>query len=330
MRMVAKDDHLFWINHRDFTDWKKRMPTKCAYENIVNLYAGCGDIFGHFLQDSLPGILFIPKEIINKSMILVPFKNAWIWLQYFDIKPSQILYDNKAWFYADNLYMYCSTEPMNAMNVYSFKKLSNYLREKLNVTHIKGTRYVFCNKKKNERRSISNFADLIKITKENIPEYNWERDDWEINDIPSLSKSIASTKMLIAPSGSKLMNILFMNQDLSCGICIITTRSVDYPNFAIGISFNIWMIGFATDIGHYTPNQECNIFYGLTSIKRLIYALEKQAWPDETFKDMRFVFDLKNITERLKNDPTKMFEIEKGCCYEKEISQFLHENTNFE
>ena len=330
MRMIAKGSHLLWISHNNFQDSVKRMPTRCRYKNIVFLYSGCGDIFGHFLQDSLPAMLFIPREIIDESMILVPFKNYMIWLKYFDIDPSKVIYDPTSWFYANNLYIYGSVEPMNSMNIYSFKKLVIYLKEKLNVNNLKGTRYVLSNRKKTLRRSISNFDELVKLTKENWPQYNWENDKSDETNIESFSKNMATTKLLVAPSGSKLMNILFMNNDFSCGVCVITTCSVDYPNFGLGLSLNIWMIGFVSKINHYVPNQPCDIPYGLVSIRRLLYALENHSWPDDTFDDMRFVFDYQNIEKRLKQNPKKMFEVIPGCCYSGTRREFLLNTTTFE
>ena len=319
------DGKLYWTNA--IASYLKHAKTGEAYTHVVFLYNSWGSIFGHFFQDALPALLFIPQEIISKSMIVVPMKPKYSqqYLELFGIPPERVLYKKDVWIFADNLYMYYAAEPLNALDVYSFKQLMIYLKDKLDINNLKGTRYVFSNREKDERRSISNMVEFFDYTKEKLPQYKWEIDPMKINNLKELAANVATIKLLVAPSGSKLMNVAFMNWDLSCGVCIISTEKSDIPNFALGLSLNIWQIGFFNDIGHYKKWQPCNISYGFMSIQRLIHALQFKEWPKDTFNDMEYVFNLTEIKEIQNGCVHKIFEGKKKSCEEDWRVEFSKE-----
>ena len=319
-KAVAKGDTIFWIGSQYFLD---QLPTAGYYENIVFLYSPWGNIFAHWLQDCLPALLFIPHDIIEKSKIMISFKPeaAMQWLSLFNINESQILYDMDSWYYADNIYMYYSLDPISGLLLHSFAKLKDYLREKFNVNDIKASRFVFSNKNKNEWRSISNMNEFMEYVRENLPNYKWEYEEWNYSCLSCLAQNIATYKILISPPGSKLYYQIFMNPNFQCGICMISSLLIDGPNYGLGLAYEIWQIGFCNKFDHFARWKPCNIYYGLTSIKRLLHAVENGKWPENTFEDMREVFNLTEIFNESKNNLEKIIRLSKvdDCCGKPQV-----------
>ena len=291
-KAIAKNGIVFKFRTMRFG---QQMPTKEAYDNIVFLFSPWGNVFAHWLQDCLPALFFIPEDIINKSKIMVPFKNYKSWLDLFNINESQVIYDTHNFYYAENLYFYNSVDSINGLCIYSFVKLVDFLRDKFELSSIKATRYVFSNKKKHEKRSISNLCEFLTRAQEEFPQYKWEWDEWDFLNLKGNAQNIATIKILVSPSGSKLYNTIYMNMNLTTGVCILNSKKYDSPNYALGLNFGIWQIGFTHRVGHESKWWKCNIQYGLVCLRRLLYAVENGKWPDDTFDDMREVFDLKKL-----------------------------------
>ena len=314
-KAVGKGETLYWIGTAYFT---KQLPTCGIYDSIVFLYSPWGNIFAHWIQDCLPALLFIPSEIINRSKIMISFKPepAMTWLKYFGINYSQIIYKRKAWCYTKNLYMYYSIDPVHGLTIHSFAKLRDFLRNRFQVDSIKATRYVFSNKKRHEARSISNLEEFLEYTKENLPQYNWEWDDWDYSLLSNVAQVVASIKILVAPSGSKIFYEIFMNQDYQCGICLISSMYMDCPNYALGLAYKIWQIGYCHNVTHWITWWPCDIEFGFTCVKRLLHAVEYGYWPEDTFEDMKEVFDMNKIFEDSKKNVNKLIRIDNECCGE--------------
>ena len=126
-------------------------PTGGIYENILFLYSKHGSCFGHFMHDSVAGIILTPQEIIDKSMIMISFQNRTLYEEifgYLNISKDKIIpTDNYSWYFAKNLYVKYPTEPHNAYNIYSYPKLIEILRDKTGANSIVGYRYIFFEQK---------------------------------------------------------------------------------------------------------------------------------------------------------------------------------------
>ena len=311
---IGKDGYLIWTNHNIFNT---TIPTLCSYKHILFLYSSWGDVFGHWLQDCMPALVCIPQEIINKSMIMVSvkFNTAVQWLAPFGIDKSRIISDKRYWYFAENLYLYYQLESNHGSTIHSMQKLIRVLRDKFKVNGIKGTKYVFSNKEKFERRSVSNFQDLFNQTIQRFPQYKWELQKWDYNHVSKLALEVASIKVLVSPSGSKCYYSIFMNHDLSCGIMMIMNKYVDYPNFGLGITLNIWQMAIThLNRSHWAKWNPCNISYSLTCIDRVLYAVKHKCWPKGTFNDMREAFDLNKIFKTAKEHPGRIVEIRAYSC----------------
>ena len=140
----------------------EEIPTNVSYEHIIFLYSEWGNVFGHFLQDCLSQLTWFPKRLIDKSMIMISFdiNQSMPYLKVFGIPKEKVIYYQKSWFYAYNLYMALPTEAVNSMNVYSFKKVVKKLRKRFKVDSIKAAKYVVTNRKRRMSRCIKK---LLKI-----------------------------------------------------------------------------------------------------------------------------------------------------------------------
>ena len=300
---IANNDNLILTNDLGLMAGFPKIFSNETFEHIVFLYSSWGDVFGHWLQDCMPALLFIPQEIINKSMIMVSINlpTAKQWLEPFGINESRILSDTRYWYYTQNLYLYYQIEKFHGSTIYSMQKLINVLRDKFKVNDIKGTKYVLSNKRKEEYRSFSNFEDLFKETCKTFPKYPWEMEEWDYSNVSKLALQVAEIKVLISPSGSKTYYDIFMNHDLSCGILLLMAGSIDFPCFGLGITLDIWQIGMTNgDVWHWAKWIPCNITNALINTKRILYAVEHHKWPEGTFNDLREAFNLtkiRNITD---------------------------------
>ena len=295
---IATNDNLIYTNDVGKIERLVQVFSNQTFEHVVFLFSSWGDVFGHWLQDCMPALLFIPQNIINKSMIMVSINlpTAKQWLEPFGINESRIISDTRYWYYTQNLYLYYQLEKFHGSTIYSMQKLIKVLRKHFKVNDIKGTKYVLSNKARTEFRSFSNFNELFIQTCQTFPEYKWELQEWDYSNVSKLALHVAEIKVLISPSGSKTYYSIFMNHDLSCGIVQLMATTIDYPCFGLGITLDIWQIGFThPNRTHWFKWLPCNISYTLTNTKRILYAVKYHKWPEGTFDDLREVFNLTKI-----------------------------------
>ena len=275
------------------------------YENIVYLYSEWGNIFGHFVHDSLSQLIYIPKNIIEKSMIMITFNinSAMQFFELFNISKTQVLYDKNKWYFTKNLYMCYSIEPHNGFNMYSFPKIVKFLRKKLNVSKIQATRYIFMNRKKWEIRYILNFNDFYICAKNQYPTLKWEIENLNYSSLQNIANIFASIKLLVTPAGSHTIYMIFMNRNYTAGICLIQSEWIDLPNYITGYNNEIWINGFCNNWRHfdYTPHN-CSISIGMRTLNNLYNAVIHQKWDNESEINMTKAFDFDAISTSTKSN----------------------------
>ena len=297
--------------------FKRHLMTEYYYEHIIFLYCEWGSVFAHFIHDCLPQLIEYPADLIKKSMIITPF-NPNIAKQYFrilNISDKQILYNPRAFYYAKNLYMIYPSEPSNALYVHTFPKLIYYIRKYFGVDLVKGTRFVFTNRPVKNSRHINNLEALFNMSKIYIKNIPFEVDKWDVSNLRNLALRIATYRVWISPSGSNMINMIYMNKKYRCGVCLIQSAYIDLPNYICALSMQIWATGFSHSWEHHSHSvHNCNLTAGIISIQSIIYAVFNKKWPKNTFCNMKMVFDLKTIYEEtFKNiSEVKKIEIEKG------------------
>ena len=274
------------------------LNTSYYYENIIYLYSEWGNIFAHFIHDSLAELMAFPKELIEKSKIMISF-NISIAMQYFkifNIEKDQILYNENYWYYTSNLYLYLSKEPHNGYNMYSYQKIVKKLRKYFEVNRIIAKRFVFINRLPHNSRYISNFKELFEETKKVIPSVKWEINLLNYSSLKTIATNIASIKLWVTPSGSNTIYMMFMNRNYTTGICLIQSIRIDLPNYISAISFQICAIGFTHNWDHHEQKPHlCNIPDGIYCIKSLYYLLINRKWPPRINTNFMEAFNFKDI-----------------------------------
>ena len=275
------------------------------HENIIYLFSEWGNVFAHFVHDCLPQLILIPKDIIEKSMIMISF-NINISIQYFEllnISKDQILYDNKIWYFTNNLYICYSIEPHNGFNMYSFPKIVDLLRTRLNITTINAYRYVFMNRNKGEKRYIENMNEFYIFTKKEMNHINWENDKLNYTKLNQIAFNFATIKLLVTPSGSHTIYMIFMNRNYTVGICLIQSEWIDLPNYITAYNNEIWMNGFCHSWKHHDNSpHNCSIEIGIRTVSNLYYAITSHKWNEEGEINTIEAFDFEKIKTLTKNN----------------------------
>ena len=308
IKEIATQNHLirFFKNLETFETNKKPF-IEDGYKNIIFLYSSWGNIFGHFIHDSLATLLKMPKDLIEKSMIMISFdyKVACQYFELFNISKDKILYKKNSWYFAKNLYLHYPFESCFGYMSITFPKLISILREKTGVNKIIGYRYIFSNRPKYASRHVDNLEELFNLTKCQFPEYDWEIDkNLNYCNLNEISHAFATFKLLVAPSGSNTVNMIYMNRNYTTGICLIHSNAADYAIFAHVLVSELWANGFCNSWGQhqYGTTNNCDIPYGLTCIHRILYALKFKNWPNSTFNDMKEAFDFPTINALAKKN----------------------------
>ena len=307
IKEIASQKHLIKLYERQITFYKNDQAfVEHGYKNIIFLYSTWGNVFGHFIHDSLTALLKFPKDLIDKSMIMISF-NYDIACQYFDlfnISRDKLLYNKSYWYFAKNLYLHYSYERCLGYLSITFPRLITLLREKTGVNNIVGHRYIFSNRPKG-RRHVDNLEEFYNMTKFQFPEYEWEFDrSFNYHNLSEISHTFATFKLLITPTGSNVVNVMYMNKNYTTGVCLIFANTVDHVVLTYFLVMEQWGNGFSNKWGHQQWDKEknCDIPYGLTCIRRLLYALKYKKWPNSTFNDMKEAFDLHTINKLARNN----------------------------
>ena len=284
----------------------QQKETKCGYEHIIYLYSAWGDVFGHFMHDCLSTILKIPKELLDKSMIMISFDyNAAIqYLHYFNISKKQVLANKNYWYFAKNLYLFHPYEEGYGYIGHTYSKVIELLRIKTGANSIKGTRFVFINRPPKTWRHITNLLEFYSVTKIYLPKYPWELiENPSYKNLKNISKEFASFKFVVAPSGSNCVNMLYMNRNFTTGMCLIHADAADYPIYANALVSQIWVIGFCNYWGQWDNcDRYCDIQFGIFCINKILYALSYGSWPSDTYKYMFEAFDFPLLYKHAKEN----------------------------
>ena len=128
--------------------------------------------------------------------------------------------------------------------------------------------------------------------------------------VSQTAKTVATFKVWIAPSGSMLMNMIYMNFNKTTGLCMICSECVDYPNCGLAITLDIWTISFTNNFRHHSKGGGlCDVSYGITCVRRLLYAIKNGKWPEESKDDMFEAFDLNETKSIMNNNNSKLVEV---------------------
>jgi hypothetical protein len=254
--------------------------SKQPYENVVYLYSVWGEVFGHFLHDSLTSLIQIPSSILNKSIVLLqyPLNNAYAYTDLLGY-PREMFKFSIPFVFTKNLYMFISAEDRSGQQVVGFRKLRAMLRDKFEVDKINATRYVMSNR--NRTRKINNWDDFTLTVRNTFPAYNWEEETIPYNNVEKCAKLLASLIFWFSPCGSNINNVIFMKE--GAGVCVAMTNYTDMPNYAAAYISKVWMIGFNNPkMLHFnSTGGVIDVQTGIHCIRSLLYVLKNSSWPND-------------------------------------------------
>ena len=195
--------------------WARKHPNGKilnTYDNVISLGNTQLWAFGHWFHDVLAPLTLMPRDVIEISYIIcafdcaVPFETLFA----FDVQKWQILILRPGeWVFAKNCYS-TLPPPHNRHFGKMMNTVSQKLRSYYNVTNIIPSNYFITNRKKGEKRYISNMYDVyLSIQNFYKNEYNvlFLNDPKEMNE---MAYTWASAKLVFVVTGSTCMKSIFL------------------------------------------------------------------------------------------------------------------------
>jgi hypothetical protein len=194
-----------------------RAPPSITYEYPMYRSAVCighqhSSDFGHWFLEVLPAFAVVPREIIQRSVVVVPFAHPFVLdgFAVIGIPEKQVVAGDNAPFFAIDFYTmdfkHCSD-----LNQWLIIRFQDLLVKKFNIWKVLPTKYVTFNRP-NMSRSIGNYEEVRQHLKERFPSISWE-DGKHYKTLTENANYFQHFKLLFAVHGSLLGNIIFMQYD---------------------------------------------------------------------------------------------------------------------
>jgi hypothetical protein len=164
----------------------------------------------HGIWDTMAPLLAFPKEIIERShflyWILPTFlAEALIWFgleeRLIEIRPHEYIW-------SENVYMY-DRGIRECQPPYVLLKMREHVKGIVTLDRQPPSRYVFMNRKKREKRFISNMNEVFDVIVKVYKNLTWEWIGQE-RSVYRCATLFNSLRFFMAPHGAGLANILFM------------------------------------------------------------------------------------------------------------------------
>ena len=253
-----------------------------SYENVIFPNSIFGYAFGHYFSEILPAILSVPSDILKKSYILLQCAPsiALTFIELLDIDVNKILFTDKYYIQANNLYVLKPRDTLISQLIYGYPLLASKLKQKLNLNSIVPTKYLLANREK--KRRLNNFKNLVESIEFHFPSKKWEILNCSFNNIYQLAPVIASAKFFFSSCGSNIHNCILMHN--YTGVCLALSDRIDWPNYLSLYIAKIWAMGFRNpNMVHHNPKGGiCSIPIAIFCIEKVLYAIDYQKWPNIT------------------------------------------------
>ncbi|EAX99696.1 hypothetical protein TVAG_468660 [Trichomonas vaginalis G3] len=252
------------------------------YEDVISVGSKWVIMYGHWICDALAPLLFLPQEIMNKSIFLLPV-NSSIYreaLEVFGFSSDRILFlEHNQWVFAHHFHTVYNPETVQGCIHIGLKKLSNMMRKRFNTTNIVPTRYGFYNRPMGNRHFF-NFFEFLEIAKFRFPEIRI----FVLETLyPTFRESViayASCLMYFGPTGSNFANLVWMNPHT---VCIVGFGNMhDDPVIANALIKNIWIVSFQVPGMYHHGSFTGTIDFPLAikAINKGLFVLKNQRWPE--------------------------------------------------
>lgn len=249
-------------------------------ENVVSLGSKWSIMYGHWVCDVLAPIMFMPEEVINKSVFLLPV-NSTIYAEAISLLGfNEILFlKSNQWVFARHFHSVYNPEPVHGCIHYGLKALSNKIKGKLNASNVIPTNFGLYNRPMGNRHFF-NFEEFIEICHLRFPDIKF----YILETLyPTFRESVfayASCKMYFGPTGSNFANLVWMS---SKTVCVVGMGSMhDDPVIANALVMNIWMVTFLVPGMYHHGSFTGTIDFPLAikAMNKGFFVLENQRWPN--------------------------------------------------
>lgn len=256
-------------------------PVVASLQNVVAMGSRWSVMYGHWICDCVMHVLFLPKDVIQKSTYLLPV-NSTIYreaLEVLGFSNDRIMYLNTSqWVFAEHFHLVYTAEVVHGCMVWGCTELSRICKEKFDCLNITPTQYALYNRPPGNRH-LANFSDFMFAVNVRFPHIRWIR---LMTLYPTFKDSViaySQVKLLFGPTGSNCINMIFMKQEtvVVCGAGDMN----DGPVYGTAQACKIWMITFLVPgMRHHglKPNY-LNYELALNAIEKAIFVLDHQRWP---------------------------------------------------
>ncbi|EAX91018.1 hypothetical protein TVAG_264940 [Trichomonas vaginalis G3] len=184
-----------------------------SYDDVICIGHQHSTDFGHWMVEIFPLYWYIPKDVLNRSIIAVPRISQFFvdCLNILEIKKSRIIYGDDLYFHAKNLHTvrapYC--------DYISYQGMINFRRnivKSLSLDKIQPFRFVFFNRKKGMSRHLGNFDLLLEEASRKYQNISFEQGVFYDRIVDQI-KYFNEMKLLLAVHGALMANLVFMQPD---------------------------------------------------------------------------------------------------------------------
>ena len=240
--------------------------------------------FGHCHHDIFLPLMLIPKDIREKSYIMC-ISNFSLMKDGFTVigfdREHIIDVTDDDWVFAHHYHTI--TRPLPFLTYFGIccVRFREILDLRFNISSIRDTRYVFCNRIPGKSRHISNMHDVYLSAKRVFPEILWEELQDIFPTIEETAKNWAAIKLIFLPTGSNCVKCLAMKPGSVMVIIMADVFDTAAIRTAIACDiFNLWFI--LPKMIHFDETNMTNIIDVSTALDYLeigIYVSIHKSWP---------------------------------------------------
>ena len=281
-RIVTQENGIFKILlHQPSFDSPFKID-KCigTFRHVLFLPYKFQWLYAHWLNEGLSMVISMPKEILDLNPVVITGSDPELVrfsFKVFGLDYLQIFNTKNNFIFAEKLYICKAFEDVHGFGITTFPKIKKAFRKYFELDLIKPTEYAFMNKKQGQKRYFTNMDDVIELARKET-NIDWKLYQLDYKNRTSFARAFASFKILVAPCGSLVFNMIYMADET--GLVTIGADMIDYPNQRLAYFINIWCI----TVIHHKMNHNFRPCQAIPEnvvkcIKIMIFAVDNQKWP---------------------------------------------------
>ena len=249
------------------------------YENIVIVPLMFETSYGHWINDCLAALLWIPQWVWSLKPVFVSklFSPSWkLFIMAIGLNDIEIVDYTNEFVYAENIFVCKAAEQWHGFSFHSFFDLKKKFYDYFHLDRVTPDHYYFMNKEVG-RRHFVNLKDILDlaIKQTNLNWHFLDQKEYIFSRIPVV---FATIRILVCPSGSISFNCLFMHN--GTGQVCLSSKLIDLPQLRMNAATQIWTICVThSEMLHYGTVGYAHAELVIINIKRIIYTVQHQKYP---------------------------------------------------